>query len=342
MTEARKLACAAIVVIFSFFELSIMIFYRAQIQGNFGKVERPSMLLPCNDGPYIWDKSGRLDGIGSTLQWRKQSFIAASISNGKWIGDLTNAHHPEEGDQSRYFGLTYPDCDETSLQVHTHLVNFQFIEMPRKNMIHYIPSIVVNKTTVLVFKWGYMEESYNYVVFDAVFRERFHRQRELRPSPKRQINEYWVSIRFRWGDVHTNDFDQPNERSGLGFSDYCKCIYEIQSIKPQAVVFIFAESLTNVYEICNDLNPKKAHHLGDSRSWKRDIDIMSQSNLLIGGSSSFFMLGAHLCQNCTVIHNSVAKFGQSSYENTMMPHMTARFCEKDLDCYLQSLRTYLR
>ena len=68
---------------------------------------------------------------------------------------------------------------------------------------------------------------------------------------------------------------------------------------------------------------------------------MSQSNLLIGGSSSFFMLGAHLCQNCTVIHNSVAKFKKTHYERKLTSHMNAQYCEKNLDCYLKKIRKYL-
>ena len=51
-------------------------------------------------------------------------------------------------------------------------------------------------------------------------------------------------------------------------------------------------------------------------------DIMSQSQLLIGGQSSFFVLGSHLCNNCTVIHSSGKKFIQSTYEiKNITPHL---------------------
>ena len=140
-----------------------------QKKSYLGKAKKPFPLLPCDDGPYIWDKSAHLDGVGSTLQWRKQSFIASHIVNGKWIGNLTNSHHMDEGDQSYYFGLTYPDCDEASLEIYVNLVPSKFIEIPRTNMLKYIPSISVNTSTVLVFKWGFMEEEYNYMVFDASF-----------------------------------------------------------------------------------------------------------------------------------------------------------------------------
>ena len=74
--------------------------------------------MPCDDGPYVWDKSehreGNLEGIGSTFQFRKSSLIASHILKAKWIGKLINSHEKEEGDQSRYFGLSYPSCDRNS------------------------------------------------------------------------------------------------------------------------------------------------------------------------------------------------------------------------------------
>lgn len=283
-----------------------------------------------------------MDGVGSTLQWRKQSFIAAHIVNGKWIGELKNSHHIEEGDQSFYFGLKYPDCNEASLKIHARLHPLRFVTIQRENMLRYIPTLSVNTTTILVFNWGYMEEAYNYVVFDEIFRERFHKQRALRTSPKKDIHDYWVAIHFRWGDVQTNDIEQPNIRSGLKFSQYCKCLLEIQSLKPSAKIFIFAEKLNSVNELCLGLNPNETHHFSESQSWRRDIDIMSQSDLLLGGSSSFFVLGAHLCQNCTVIHNSVPKFQQSKYEKTLPSHINALYCKRNLVCYLKRIKEQLR
>ena len=313
-----------------------------QKQSYSGEEEKLSFPLPCDKGPYIWDKSEHLDGIGSTLQWRKQSFIAAHILNAKWIGDLTNSHHIEEGDQSSYFGLKFHDCDKASLKIYARLNSFRLIKIPRTNMLKYIPTLSVNAKTALVFQWGYMEEAYNYMVFDALFRERFHKERALRTSRKKNVNEYWVSIHFRWGDVQTNNADEPNMRSGLKFSHYCKCVLEIQSLNPNAIIFIFAEKLKSVSELCVGLNPNRTHHFSDSQFWGRDIDIMSQSNLLLGGSSSFFMLGAHLCQNCTVVHNSVPKFRKSKYEKTLPAHINAFYCKRSLACYLERLRERLR
>ena len=58
---------------------------------------------------------------------------------------------------------------------------------------------------------------------------------------------------------------------------------------------------------------------------------MSQSDLLIGGESSFFRLGAFLCKNCTVIHAS-NMFHTSAYEknflNSGCEHITSISCIK--------------
>ena len=80
------------------------------------------------------------------------------------------------------------------------------------------------------FEWEQLDESHNYVVFDAKFRTRYHQRRLNRQTPKRKPDEFWVSIHFRWGDVETSDPNQPDNRSGLGFSDYCSCINLIKKI----------------------------------------------------------------------------------------------------------------
>ena len=50
-------------------------------------------------------------------------------------------------------------------------------------------------------------------------------------------------------------------------------------------------------------------HLGNSRgdTTKHDIDLMTQSHVLIGGFSTFFQMAAHLCDACVVLSTDVAK-----------------------------------
>jgi len=46
--------------------------------------------------------------------------------------------------------------------------------------------------------------------------------------------------------------------------------------------------------------PTAKFHL-ESASWVETLDIMSQSKVLIGGESTFFVLAAGLCDECTVV-----------------------------------------
>ena len=50
-------------------------------------------------------------------------------------------------------------------------------------------------------------------------------------------------------------------------------------------------------------------HLGNNRSdtTKHDIDLMTQSHVLIGGFSTFFQMAAHLCDACVVLSTDVAE-----------------------------------
>ena len=43
----------------------------------------PPHLLPCDQGPYIWDRMQHFEGIGSEFQWHKPSFLATHFLHGK-------------------------------------------------------------------------------------------------------------------------------------------------------------------------------------------------------------------------------------------------------------------
>ena len=208
-------------------------------------------------------------------------------------------------------------------------------------MFDYIPTVPITKDTVLIFEWEQLDQAHNFVVFDHAFRNKYHRQRLCRDTPQRRYDEYWVSIHFRWGDVGTTNENKPNKRNGLGFISYCSCISEILTINPNARIFLFAELFTGP-EVCNLLWSENVYFYSDSLKWKRDIDIMSQSQLLIGGSSSFFVLGAHLCENCTVIHSARAKFVKSNYEKKISTHLKDFDCDKNITCYLKEIDVHVR
>ena len=302
--------------------------------------------LPCDKGPYIWDKSqheeSHEEGIGSTFQFRKPSLIAKHILNGTWIGSLINAHYPIAGDQSPYFGLSYSHCNFKSLEKYEKQKGLDFIYVPKENTTSYIRNLKLKNSSVVVFEWEKLDEYHNYVAFDETFRSNFHQQRLLRPNLKRRPDEIWVSIHFRWGDVETEDPNDPDARTGLGFADYCQCINGTLELNPKVSIFVFAENFTPP-ESCTVLESRQVSFFNASTSWQRDLDIMSQSQLLIGGQSSFFVLGAHLCKNCTAIHSSGKKFVQSAYEKKrLQPHLKSVYCIPQYICYWTYIKEYLK
>ena len=58
--------------------------------------------------------------------------------------------------------------------------------------------------------------------------------------------------------------------------------------------------------------------------WKDSLWTLAQSNVLVGGPSTFFMLGAHLCGNCTVVvnHAAVSRQAMNSVYNSFRAHST--------------------
>ena len=287
------------------------------------------------------------EGIGSEFQWHKPSFLATHFLRGKWIGNLINGHQIKDGDISSYFGLNNSDCNEKSLLFYKDVHPNRFIYMPKKETHEYLLSLVrdkITRKTVLVYDWETLDESHNYAIFDLEFRKKFHQQRLQRHNRIRNKDEFWVSIHFRWGDVQTNDPNQPDVRNGLGLLDYCVCVKEIRRIKPQATIHFFAENFnkSKFCVFCNIVCTKfqsngNFYFYNDSTNWMRDLDIMSQSQIILGGSSSFFVLAAHLCQNCTVIHDSWVKFAKKEHEKNLPKHMNDYFCGNKLRCYIESI-----
>ena len=156
-----------------------------------------------------------------------------------------------------------------------------------------------------------------------VRRKRFHDQVIHRRKEKKPLEELWVAVHFRWGDLANKTIwkdpsnpNLPTQRSGLGLGDFCICVEKILESRPDAKIFFFAEGAEQHIKSYPILNKAKVFTKSDT--WRTDLDIMSQSNLLIGGESSFLRLGAFLCKNCTVIHSSTM-FQVSEYEKN---HLT--------------------
>ena len=73
---------------------------------------------------------------------------------------------------------------------------------------------------------------------------------------------------------------------GLALKDCCACIQRVLDFNSKAKVFLFAQKIENIKDYkkqCPIL--RKVEVISHSASWKDDLDIMVQSQLLIGGNS---------------------------------------------------------
>lgn len=272
----------------------------------------------CINGPYIYDRSKHLEGIGSTFQHRKFSLIFSEAIRGTWIGTLINAHDGRKStlNKAHIFGLQDNDCTEADLLNETlnkHL-QFSYIEGRSRNAsIQNLCEHIAQNTTfqlwenittssVIVFDEDVVRSDWNYCLFNPYFRQRFQQAQRVRNANFRPPNVTWISIHFRWGDTRTSSVESPNRRAGAGLLKYIEATRYQQELhnSSQTQIHFFSEGEPTTFVAFQDAFPSATLHL-NSTSWIEALDIMSQSNVLIGGQSSFFCLASHLCEYCKVI-----------------------------------------
>jgi hypothetical protein len=128
-------------------------------------------------------------------------------------------------------------------------------------------------------------------------------------------------VHFRWGDVATHDTERPDFRTGWGlrhlanftaillrtFADQHTKVYFICEVK-EDIFSAFTSLVPGAIMLLNSATP----------GWQAALDRFSLSDILIGGGSSFFMLGSMLCDNCTFYVGRGSK--GSSSEIHFNPH----------------------
>ena len=154
-------------------------------------IEYDSENLPCNDGPYVWDKGEQhREGIGAQFLLRKHSFIVTGILKAKWIGQLINGHDGYRNNETlkqlkmkdiaNYFGISVQECNAKSLRriesTNKSLHQFFYtnqdycmedkVLVPRKCLHH----LDITRKTVIVFDWHKRTADYYYSAFNQYFR----------------------------------------------------------------------------------------------------------------------------------------------------------------------------
>mmetsp|Transcript_71059 Transcript_71059/g.171607 ORF Transcript_71059/g.171607 Transcript_71059/m.171607 type:complete len:460 (+) Transcript_71059:68-1447(+) len=165
-------------------------------------------------------------------------------------------------------------------------------------------------------------------LYNPHFRGRYHNARALRSAAGRGIerprDELWLSVHYRAGDVahKKRAFVKGNNGDLRGLARYAKAAEDWLATDPErlqgrgrglkVVVHLFSEGAVEDFKSFTDVLPDAILHLGNyatqssHESTMRDIDLMTQSHLLIGGHSTFFQLAVHLCDSCVVASQAVA------------------------------------
>jgi len=243
-----------------------------------------------------------------------------------WIGTLENSHDPEpRQNYAEWFGLGDKDCNETMLlqyqqrslmdvvdasSLYRHQA-FSIQHMCANNVRpdEYRKKFGLGPNTVIKVDEHHLHEDWNYCVFNQRFRERFHHNKPHKPP-----QEFWISVHFRWGDVATHDVERPNVRAYQGLTTLANKVAKYMTDRPQARVFFFSEGHKSAFQTFLNIVPMANVRLNGS--WKESLYTMAQSDVLIGGTSSFFVVGAHLCHRCIVSTNiRQIKFRQHHVES---------------------------
>ena len=100
----------------------------------------------------------------------------------------------------------------------------------------------------------------------------------------------------------------PDIRTGATLQEYLGAmsalLSKIKSSQRNCIdtvkIFMLTEGKSEEFALAKETFPD-IHLLLNSSAWLEAIDIMSQSQVIFRGESSFSALGANLCEDCTVI-----------------------------------------
>lgn len=153
-----------------------------------------------------------------------------------------------------------------------------------------------------------LHEDLNYCTFNEHFRSRYYDAQLRLGRIVRPSSEFWIAVHFRWGDTSTQDPEKPNGRAGKGLTAFAQATAVWVKANPDARVYFLSEGSEETFSTFRRFVPHVNLQLNGD--WRDALWTMAQSNVLLGGSSSFFALGAHLCHECTVATTKRGKSGR--------------------------------
>jgi len=333
-SEGRPWKCLFLATLASVTLLLVFFVISAEMTASSAKAWAHAPEPRCTDGPYVYDVNRHLEGIGSTFQHRKHGLILADALGGRWMGTLKNEHEsPPRANHRSFFGLggSGDQCEERDFRQRP--IAFSSIEprariwqlcriIHREEQAEFRELHNISRASVILLKGeGRVIEKWNYCLFNERFRRRFRDAQGQRGLEfTKGNNDTQVAVYFRWGDTAkwTRSVERPGRRNIWGLTTLAKFVKErvLVGENKNATINFISEGNASLFRKFSDIVPRA--NVRNDLTWQGAIDLMSQSDILIGGSSSFFVLSAHLCRNCTVVTKFIhPKFEMQGDEMSM-------------------------
>jgi len=254
-------------------------------------------------------RSARHEGLGSLLQHYRKSLSYALALGLPWLGQLPNDH--DGIDYTEYLGLCQPLCTNRS-----DLGSFDKVVVPTSAVIDLTTGRFemlegIQRPTVLLISEmdahrGDLDEGHTKYL--TSLRDRFMRYSMPMGCP----TEPYLTFHFRWGDVKTNDYDHPEGRA-MAMSTAAAIIKRVQEVCSLGVKLMsegpnvghaFATRFSGAFEYLDGLQ---------SRNLSNALQTFACSTVLIGGVSSFTVLGALLSHNVVIAPKASVKYRSLDY-----------------------------
>ncbi|MBN20431.1 MAG: hypothetical protein CL678_04010 [Bdellovibrionaceae bacterium] len=281
----------------------------------------------CENGPYIWSTLKDTNaGIGTALNFRRPSFALAEILGAQWVGTLTNAHDRfrssnHSQDAAALLGLADPFCTAADLtainQTQQHgrrLVKYHLSRSLCRTKP--LTDVALNRRSIVVVD---TEQGRNSIppfwitcAFYYTFRSNVLMAAFKRGVPEKPVKSIWVGVHFRWGDTQAGSPLKPAKsalvRTGAPLSTFAHVTKHYAANR----TMLFTEGLRRGdLELFEAIVGRPVEIHSDSHKWANALAMMAQCDVLVGGSSTFFKLGARLCifaeKPCTVVTSKPAE-----------------------------------
>jgi len=256
----------------------------------------PIAVMPKNLGRHR-------EGLGSLLQYYRKSLSYALALGLPWVGRLRNAH--DDTDYTEFLGLCQPLC-------HSHLKGFDSVEVTvstadlhkcRMNGTFSVPEGLARPTLILIDDDD-MDDGYTNCL--TRIRDRF-----LSASMRSVActNDHYETLHFRWGDTKTKtpNCARTEGHRGVDMSEAVQLVKNVRRLCPLQVKVMsegpgvkdcFSNRFSDTFEYID----------GYQSTVPYDLLTFACSTVLIGGTSSFSVLGALLTDGLVIAPTGSTKY----------------------------------